>query len=92
MNESIFILFGAGDYYHVQAIYAQKTLPSRTTFAICVSMAEVGGIPKLLPGGTGFLAISGMCNCCCRFCGGFLYNNRQNSFGIYNCSNNCTRF
>ena len=38
--------------------HAKKTLSSRTTVAICVSMARVGGNRRLLSEGTGFLAIS----------------------------------
>ena len=38
----------------------EKNTPSRITVSICVSMAGVGGIRRLLPGGTGFLAISGI--------------------------------
>ena len=36
----------------------KKTLSSRITVAICVSMAGVGGNRRLLSEGTGFLAIS----------------------------------
>ena len=35
-------------------------MPSRITVAVCVPMAGVGGSGRSLPGGTVFLAISGI--------------------------------
>ena len=37
-----------------------ERLPSRITVAVCVPMAGVGGTGRPLPGGTRFLAISGI--------------------------------
>ena len=57
LHESILFCSTRGDYCIEK--HAEKTLPSRISVAIRVSMAGVGGIGRLPLGGTGFLAISG---------------------------------
>ena len=49
----------APDDYYVLVI-RRKTIPSRITVAVCVPMAGIGGSGRPLPGGTVFLAISGI--------------------------------